>query len=83
MPQPTLKAPDGAQKGARPEERVDINHASLNELMTVPGMTRTWAARIVHFRPYRTKGDLVDHGIVSPVVYGRIKEYVIAHRDKQ
>ena len=51
--------------------------------MRVPGMTRSWAGRILRFRPYRTKQDLLDHGIVPPVVYARIKDYLIAHREKQ
>jgi DNA uptake protein ComE-like DNA-binding protein len=66
-----------------PEARVDINHASVDELMKVPGMTRTWAGRIVRFRPYRTKQDLLDHGVLTGKVYDRIKDYVIAHREKQ
>jgi Helix-hairpin-helix motif len=57
--------------------------ASIEELMKVPGMTRTWAGRIVRFRPYRTKLDLLQRGIVSSEVYARIKDYVIAHREKQ
>ncbi len=65
-----------------PEDRVDINHASLEQLSKIPGMTQTWAARIVRFRPYRTKVDLVDKGIVTPEVYERIKDYIIAHREK-
>jgi DNA uptake protein ComE-like DNA-binding protein len=65
-----------------PEARADINHASVDELMKVPGMTRTWAGRIVRFRPYRTKLDLVERGVVSSEIYDRIKDYVIAHRDK-
>jgi DNA uptake protein ComE-like DNA-binding protein len=66
-----------------PSERVDINQASLAELERVPGMTPTWAARIVRFRPYRTKQDLMDKGVVSTQVYDRIKDFVIAHREKQ
>jgi competence protein ComEA len=66
-----------------PEERVDINHATVEALMKVPGMTRVWAGRIVRFRPYRAKNDLLDRGVVSNDVYGRIKVYIIAHRDKQ
>ena len=66
-----------------PEQRVDINHASVDELLKVPGMTRSWAGRIVRFRPYRTKLDLYEHGVVNSQVYDRIKDYVIAHRDKQ
>jgi len=50
--------------------------------MNVPGMTRTWAERIIRFRPYRAKNDLVDRGIVTSQVYDRIKDYVIAHRIK-
>lgn len=49
--------------------------------MKVPGLTRTWAERIVRYRPYRAKNDLLDKGIVSNEVYGRIKDYVIARRD--
>ena len=66
-----------------PEARVDINHATLNELLKVPGMTRSWAGRIVRFRPYRTKLDLVERGVVTSQVYYRIDDYVIAHRDPQ
>jgi len=65
------------------EQRVDINHAAIEELLKVPGMTRSWAGRIVRFRPYRTKQDLVDRGLVSGEVYNRIKDYIIAHREKQ
>jgi DNA uptake protein ComE-like DNA-binding protein len=66
-----------------PEARVDINHASIDQLMKAPGMTRTWAGRIVRYRPYRTKKDLVEYGIVTSGVYERIKDYVIAHRDER
>jgi DNA uptake protein ComE-like DNA-binding protein len=66
-----------------PEARIDINHAGVDELLKVPGMTRSWAGRIVRFRPYRTKQDLVERGVVTSQVYERIKDYVIAHREKQ
>jgi len=66
-----------------PEARIDINHATVEELMKLPGMTRSWAGRIVRFRPYRSKLDLVDKGVVSAEVYGRIKDFIIAHREKQ
>jgi DNA uptake protein ComE-like DNA-binding protein len=59
---------------------VDINRASVAELMRVPGMTAGWAGRIVRFRPYRTKLDLVEQGVVSQEVYQRIREGVVAHR---
>jgi DNA uptake protein ComE-like DNA-binding protein len=64
-----------------PELRVDINHASIDELLRVPGMTRTWAGRIVRFRPYRAKSDLVEQGVLTGEAYARVKDYVIAHRE--
>ncbi len=62
---------------------VDINHASLDELMKLPGITHTWAARILRFRPYRAKNELIDRGMVTGAVYARIKDFVVAHREKQ
>ena len=62
---------------------VDINHASVGELLKIPGMTSTWAARIVRFRPYRTKRDLLDHGVLPADLYDRIKDAIIAHRGEQ
>ena len=66
-----------------PEARIDINHASVDELLKVPGMTRSWAGRVVRFRPYRSKIDLLERGVVTSHVYDRIKDYVIAHRAVQ
>ena len=74
--------PQIATGAPAPEARVDINAASLEQLLKVPGMTHTWAARIIRFRPYRAKTDLVDRGVVSSQVYDRIKDYIIAHRSK-
>lgn len=51
--------------------------------MRVPGMTRSWAGRIVRFRPYRSKAELEDRGVLPSDVYDRIKDYVIAHREKK
>jgi DNA uptake protein ComE-like DNA-binding protein len=66
-----------------PEQRVDINHASVDELLKVPGLTRGWAERIVRYRPYRTKQDLFEKGVVNSQVYDHIKDFVIAHHNKQ
>ena len=79
----TRGVPKTSAKAPPPEARIDLNHASVEELLKVPGMTRSWAGRIVRFRPYRTKQDLLDKGVVNSQVYDRIKDYVIAHRDKQ
>jgi competence protein ComEA len=66
-----------------PEARVDINHATISELARVPGMTQIWAERIVRFRPYRAKNELAERGVVTGEVYARIKDYIVAHREKE
>ena len=79
-------APQAAPKSKPappPAAPVDINHATINELLKIPGMTPTWAGRIVRFRPYRTKRDLLDHGVLPGDVYDRIKDAIIAHRGEQ
>ncbi len=75
--------PATSANAPRPEDRVDINHAAESGLLKVPGMTPSWAGRIVRFRPYHSKADLLDRGIVTGAVYDRIKDYVIAHRDNK
>jgi DNA uptake protein ComE-like DNA-binding protein len=79
-------APQAAAKTKKtpsPDARVDINHASVAELAKIPGLTPSWAGRIVRFRPYRSKQDLVDRGVLPSDVYDRIKYYVIAHRGER
>ena len=78
----TSSIPATSEKAPPPEARLDINHANMDELLKLPDMTRVWAARIVRYRPYRTKADLLEQGIITAKVYAHIKDYVIAHRDK-
>ena len=66
-----------------PDKRVDINRATMAELMTIPGITPSWAGRIVRFRPYHAKSDLLQRGVLPSDVYDRIKNYVVAHRVKK
>jgi competence protein ComEA len=78
------REPFRARPPAAPSlEPVDINHASLEQLLQVPGLTRPWAERIVRFRPYRSKLDLEQNGVLPGELYNRIKDYLIAHRDKK
>jgi len=72
-----LSSEPGLSKTSEP---VDLNRASVAELMQVPGITAVWAGRIVRFRPYKSKLDLLDQGVVTPEVYQRIRDCVVAHR---
>ena len=83
LPQAPVPAP--APQGTAPSAQapIDINHASLDQLLHVPGMTRSWAQRIMRFRPYRTKLDLVQEGVMPLEVYRRFREFIIAHQDRK
>ena len=70
-----------AQAKIPDSERLDVNRASLIDLEKLPGMTQIWAERIVRFRPYHSKLDLVNKGIIPPHVYHKIEPFVVAHRD--
>jgi DNA uptake protein ComE-like DNA-binding protein len=59
---------------------VDINRASTEEIMKLPGMTKVWADRVVKFRPYKKKTELLEHGILPDRVYDKVKDLVVAHR---
>jgi DNA uptake protein ComE-like DNA-binding protein len=86
LPASGFGLPNGEPKARAippPEQRIDINHATLEQLLKAPGMTRSWAVRIVRFRPYRTKLDLVERGVVSGEAYERFKDYLIAHHEAQ
>ncbi len=61
-------------------ELVDINRASAEELMKLPGMTKVWADRVVKFRPYKRKTELLEHGIMPDRVYDKVKDFVVAHK---
>ncbi len=78
---PQAQHTTSTRNSVSPEDRIDINHASTGQLMKIPGMTRVWADRILRFRPYHAKNELVSHGVIPGEVYGRIKDYIVAHRE--
>lgn len=51
--------------------------------MTVPGMGKAYADRIIANRPYRSKYEIVTRGILSRNVYNQIKDWIVAHRLKK
>jgi hypothetical protein len=79
---PPASVPSVAPKGARtgkalrgmPIPRplsfsaVELNTATLAELVTIPGITETFAKQIVAGRPYRTLKDLERTGIPRAVL---------------
>src|SRR6185369_3819645 len=71
---PTPKA-SAANSNSKPVSTslVDLNSASKQALMTLPGITETSAQKIIENRPYKSKADLTQKKVISPDAYAKIE----------
>src|SRR5262245_56667919 len=70
--------PPTANKNAEP---MDINSATKQELMTLPGIGDAYSQKIIDNRPYRAKNELVQKNIVPEATYDKIKDQIIAKQN--
>jgi DNA uptake protein ComE-like DNA-binding protein len=72
---------EGVREGWKEGDKaVDINAASKDQLMTLPGVRPQLADRIIAARPYNDKSELVSRKIVSPNEYRNIEDRITAKR---
>jgi DNA uptake protein ComE-like DNA-binding protein len=70
---------EGVKEGmASDHKAIDINKASREELLTLPGVSDREADRIIADRPFENAHDLVTRRVVSQSDYDRMRDRVIA-----
>jgi DNA uptake protein ComE-like DNA-binding protein len=71
---------EGMKSDGKPSaSTVDINSATEEQLVDLPGITGARAQRIIRGRPYGNAHDLVSKGILTSDQYGRISGQVTAN----
>jgi competence protein ComEA len=75
------KATPPAASTKQKAELIDINSASKQELMTLPGIGDAYSQKIIDNRPYRGKNDLVRKNIIPQGTYDKISGQVIAKQN--
>jgi radical SAM superfamily enzyme with C-terminal helix-hairpin-helix motif len=71
---------EGIREGWNRNQPLDLNTASRDQLMSLPGMNAHDADRVIAGRPYDSASDLQTRHIVSKSEYDRIADQVTARR---
>jgi competence protein ComEA len=72
---PTAKP--AAAKAAK-VEMVDLNTATREQLVALPGIGEAYADAIIKARPFKSKDELVSKKIISSAAYKKVRTHVIA-----
>jgi competence protein ComEA len=71
---------EGVREGWNRNKPLDLNTASRDQLMSLPGMSASEADHVIAGRPYNDAVDIETRHIVSKAEYNRIADQVTAHR---
>jgi DNA uptake protein ComE-like DNA-binding protein len=76
----TRAVAEGIREGWSRDKPLDLNAATKEQLLSLPGMTAAAADRVIAGRPYNQADDLVSRRILSKTEYDKISDRVIAKK---
>jgi competence protein ComEA len=77
-PKAEKKAEKAKPKAKAAVEKVDINSATKEELMKLPGIGDAIADKIIAGRPYKSKSELVSKKMMGKAAYNKVARRIIA-----
>jgi DNA uptake protein ComE-like DNA-binding protein len=69
---------EGIRQGWNQDKQVDLNSATKEQLLTLPGVTSPLADRIILGRPYNAPADLLTRHIMRKAEYEKISNRLVA-----
>ncbi len=70
----------GISEGWSRDKQLDLNTATRDQLLSLPGVTAAEADRLIAGRPYSEAGDLVTRRIMPKTEYDKIADRVTAKK---
>jgi DNA uptake protein ComE-like DNA-binding protein len=79
MRRDTKAVVEGVKEGMGSDSKaINVNKASREDLLTLPGLSEREVDRIIAARPYDDAHDLVSRHIISATEYDKIRDRIIA-----
>jgi DNA uptake protein ComE-like DNA-binding protein len=70
----------GIREGWSRDKPLDLNNATKEQLLSLPGMTAAEADKLIAGRPYDDPNDLVKRHILPKAEYDKIADQVTAKK---
>jgi len=80
MRRDTKAVVEGVKEGMSSDKTININSASREDLLSLPGMTQREADRIIAERPFKNTHELVARHLIPESEYAKISDRIIAGR---
>jgi DNA uptake protein ComE-like DNA-binding protein len=78
MRRDTKAVVEGVKEGMRSDKAIDLNTASREDILNLPGITEREADRIVAERPFKNAHELVARHLISEAEYDKISDRIVA-----